>query len=358
MAYNEQNKNQIDFSGDKMQIKKTYLLFLIIGATGLLYFFIKNWVSIKNILSPFFVSALIAYLLNPMVKFFNSKGFSISLSILLVFLIVASGILFFSFYIVPLLINEFIALLQMIPFYAEEIQKLLIQLKFNYLSYLPPQVEKVLDKNLGSLNNAFTYHIDSAFKSVITILKDAVDIIIIPIVTFYFLKDKKVFKEEIERILPQKYSTKFFNILKKIDKILSKYLRAQIYISTFVAIFTMIGLSLIKVKYAFLIGVLAGILNIIPYVGPILSIIPTVLIGLLDSLTKGFWALIICLLVQQVENAFITPKIMSDSVGLHPVTVIFSLIAGGELFGIWGLLLSVPIVAMIKAIVIEIFIEK
>ncbi|AIS52331.1 hypothetical protein TKV_c11600 [Thermoanaerobacter kivui] len=341
-----------------MQSRKIYVFFSIVVLIVAFYFFIKNWVSIKEILSPFFVSALIAYLLNPFVKFFTSKGFSVSFSIFVVFLIVTLGILFFSFFIVPLLVSEFIALLKMIPFYAEEIQTFLMQLKFNYLSYLPPQFERVLDKNLGSLNTAFASQIDSAFKSAMTLLKDLVDIIVIPIVTFYLLKDKDVFKKEIERLVPQKYSFKFFNILRKIDKILSKYIRAQIYISIFVAIFTMIGLSLIKVKYAFLIGLLAGILNIIPYVGPILSVIPAVLIGLLDSLTKGFWALIICLVVQQIENAFITPKVMSDSVGLHPVTVIFSLIAGEELFGIWGLLLSVPIVAMIKAIIIEIFIEK
>ncbi|MBE3592489.1 MAG: AI-2E family transporter [Thermoanaerobacter sp.] len=341
-----------------MQVKKVYLLFLIIGAIGLLYFFIKNWVSIKNILSPFFVSALIAYLLNPMVKFFNSKGFSTFLSVLLIFLIVALVILFFSFYILPLLINEIVIFVKMIPFYTEELQKILIQLKFNYFSYLPPQFEKVLDKNLNVLNNLFVSRVDLVFKSTAAILKDLVDVIIVPIITFYLLKDKNVFEKEIERMIPSKYHDSFFALLKKIDKILSKYIRAQIYLSIFVAIFTSIGLSLIKVKYAFLIGILAGILNIIPYIGPILSIIPAVLIGLLDSLSKGFWALLVCLLVQQIENAFITPKIISDSVGLHPITVIFSLIAGEELFGLWGLLLSVPVVAIGKVIVTEIFIEK
>ncbi|KHO62336.1 permease [Thermoanaerobacter sp. YS13] len=341
-----------------MQVKKVYLLFLIIGAIGLLYFFIKNWVSIKNILSPFFVSALIAYLLNPMVKFFNSKGFSNFLSILLVFLIVALVILFFSFYILPLLINEMVIFVKMIPFYTEELQKILLQIKFNYFSYLPPQFEKVLDKNLNVLNNLFASRVDMAFKSTVAILKDIIDVIIIPIITFYLLKDKNLFKKEIEKVIPAKYHGSFSALLKKIDKILSKYIRAQIYLSIFVAIFTSIGLSLIKVKYAFLIGILAGILNIIPYLGPILSIVPAVLIGLLDSLSKGFWALFVCLLVQQIENVFITPKIISDSVGLHPITVIFSLIAGEELFGVWGLLLSVPVVAIGKVIVTEIFIEK
>nr|WP_244262818.1 AI-2E family transporter [Thermoanaerobacter siderophilus] len=246
----------------------------------------------------------------------------------------------------------------MIPFYTKELQKILIQLKFNYFSYLPPQFEKVLDKNLNALNNLFASRVDLVFKSTVAILKDIIDVIIVPIITFYLLKDKNVFEKEIERMIPSKYHDSFFALLKKIDKILSKYIRAQIYLSIFVAIFTSIGLSLIKVKYAFLIGILAGILNIIPYIGPILSIIPAVLIGLLDSLSKGFWALLVCLLVQQIENAFITPKIISDSVGLHPITVIFSLIAGEELFGVWGLLLSVPVVAIGKVIVTEIFIEK
>ncbi|ADH60813.1 protein of unknown function UPF0118 [Thermoanaerobacter mathranii subsp. mathranii str. A3] len=341
-----------------MQVKKIYLFFLIIAAIGLLYFFIKNWVSIKNILSPFFIAGLVAYLLNPMVKFFNSKGLSTFFSILLVFLIVTLGILIFSFYIFPLMINEMIAFITMIPFYIEELQNILIQLKFNYFSYLPPQFEKVLDKNLNTLNNLFASRVDMAFKSTVAILKNVIDAILVPIITFYFLKDKNLFKKEIEKIIPSKYHSSFFTLLRKIDKILSKYIRAQIYLSIFVGILTSIGLSLIKIKYAFLVGLLTGVLNIIPYIGPILSIIPAVLLGFLDSLSKGIWALVVCLLVQQIENAFITPKILSDSVGLHPITVIFSLIAGGELFGIWGLLLSVPIVAIVKAVVTEIFIEK
>lgn len=341
-----------------MQVKKMYILLLVIGAIGLLYFFIKNWASIKNILSPFFVSALIAYLLNPLVKFFNSKGISNFLSILLVFLIIALGMLFFSFIILPVLINEIIAFMRMIPFYTEELQKILIQLKFNYFSYLPPQFEKVLDKNLNALNNLFTSHVDLIFKSTIAILRGIINVIIVPIITFYILKDKNVFKQEIEEIIPSQYHDSFFSILKKIDKILSKYIRAQIYLSIFVAIFTSIGLYLINVKYAFLIGILAGILNIIPYIGPILSIIPAVLIGLLDSLSKGFWSLLVCILVQQIENVLITPKIISDSVGLHPITVVFSLLAGEELFGIWGLLLSVPVVAIGKVILTEIFADK
>ncbi|HHW56736.1 MAG TPA: AI-2E family transporter [Clostridia bacterium] len=341
-----------------MQIKKVYLLFLIIGAIGLLYFFVRNWVSIKNVLSPFFVSALIAYLLNPFVRFFNLKGFSLTLSILLVFLIVALVILFFSFYILPILANELVSFIKMIPFYTEQIQKLLDQLKFNYFSYLPPQFEKVLDKNIKALNSIFASQVDSVFKSTFAVLKDIVDIIIVPIITFYFLKDKEAFEGQIKKFFYSGYSDKFFNILSKIDKILSKYIRAQIYLSIFVAIFTSVGLSLIKVKYAFLIGALAGILNIIPYIGPILSIIPAVLIGLIDSLYKGFWALLVCILVQQVENVFVTPKVISDSVGLHPITVIFSLVAGEEFFGFWGLLLSVPIVATIKVVVTEIFFKE
>ncbi|MBE3579622.1 MAG: AI-2E family transporter [Caldanaerobacter subterraneus] len=341
-----------------MEMKnKVYIIWFLI-VLGIFYIFIKNWVSIKSILSPFFVSILMAYLLNPFVRYFTSKGFTLTFSILTVFFIVAAAILIFSYYVFPILIGELASFVKVVPEYLRELNSVLNHFKFNYLSNLPPNIENAVEKNLNALTAGVTSSVDTFFKSAVGMLKGFVDIVIIPILTFYFLKDKDIFLTQVECLIPLKYREKIFSLLFKVDRILSKYLRAQVYLSIFVGALTGLGLALVKVRYAFLLGVIAGILNIIPYIGPILSILPAVAIGLMDSIFKGLWAFAICLLIQQVENVFVTPKVMGDSVGLHPVTVIFALLLGEELFGVWGLLFSVPVAAILKEVFTEIFLDK
>ncbi|MGB9809277.1 MAG: AI-2E family transporter, partial [Caldanaerobacter sp.] len=247
---------------------------------------------------------------------------------------------------------------KMLPEYIKELNFILNNFKFLYLSNLPPDIENAIERNLNSLTAGMASFVDAFFKSTISMLKGFTELIIIPILTFYFLKDKGVFLKEFENLIPPIYRDRFFILLFKVDRILSKYLRAQVYLSIFVGALTGLGLALVKVRYAFLLGVIAGILNIIPYIGPILSIVPAVAIGFMDSIFKGLWAFAICLFIQQVENVFVTPKVMGDSVGLHPVTVIFVLILGEEFFGIWGLLFSVPVAAILKEVFTEIFLDK
>jgi predicted PurR-regulated permease PerM len=343
---------------DKIKMKRKVYFIWFLVALGVIYVFIKNWVSIKSILSPFFVSMLLAYLLHPFVRYFNSKGFSMTFSILIVFFMVTAALLIFSYYVLPILIGELLSFVKILPEYIKELNLILNSFKFLYLSNLPPDIEKVIEKNINLLTKEITSFVDAFFKSTIGMLKGFAELIIIPILTFYFLKDKGMFLKELENLVPPAHKERFFIILFKVDKILSKYLRAQLYLSIFVGIFTGLGLGIIKVRYAFLLGVISGILNIIPYIGPILSIVPAVAIGLMDSIFKGLWALGICLFIQQVENMFITPRVMGDSVGLHPVTVIFVLILGEEFFGVWGLLFSVPVAAILKEVFTEIFLDK
>jgi len=113
-------------------------------------------------------------------------------------------------------------------------------------------------------------------------------------------------------------------------------------------LFTTIALILIKVKYAFILGIFAGIANIIPYFGPFIGIVPTILFALMDSTGKALYAAGAFILIQQIESGFLTPRIIGKSVGIHPVYVILSLIVGGRLMGILGLVMAVPVLAAIK----------
>ncbi len=111
-----------------------------------------------------------------------------------------------------------------------------------------------------------------------------------------------------------------------------------------------IGLFIIKVKYPIILGIVGGIANIIPYFGPIIGAVPAVAVALIQSPVKALWTIIVFTIVQQIDNAFISPKIIEGRLGLHPVTTILAVLAGGEFLGITGMLVAVPIVAILKVI--------
>lgn len=342
-----------------LKINKKHVIYTVMFLLSIIFTFymFKNWSSVKNIVFPIIFSCLSAYILSPFVQFFESKGFSPTVSILAVYLIIGILILFVILYIVPLLSNELTLFFKMLPAYINEIENVIRKIKAEFLVYLPPEFENVINKNMYRLRELFTAKVDDLIQGIVALFQKALDFIIIPIITFYILKDKRIFREELKDILPEKNKKLFLLILKDINSVLSKYIRGQIYVSAFVTVFTILGLLIIKIKYAILIGILAGILNIIPYFGPMIGIIPAIMMGLLDSIYKGIWAFFVFIIVQQLENTIFIPKIMSDSVGLHPITIIISLIIGEQFFGIWGLIFAVPIVAIIKVILKDVFIE-
>jgi len=130
-----------------------------------------------------------------------------------------------------------------------------------------------------------------------------------------------------------------------------KFIRGHLLVASMVGVLTSLGLALVGVKFYLLLGIIAGIADLIPYFGPIIGAIPAVGLALLNSSQQALYVLLVMVVVQQVENNLLSPKILGDSVGLHPVVVIFVLLAGGHLFGILGMLLAVPLTAILRILV-------
>lgn len=342
-----------------MRISSKYYIYIleIIVLTILIYFIHKNISEIMEILTPILISTILAYLINPFVQYFETKGLKKVPSILLVYALILLIMILAIFFILPLVFNEISNLLKMLPKYIDELLKNVDNAKIYYSKLLPKGFELLLNKRIESLNTIAVKKLDILIQELISLSTHILDLIVTPIITFYVLKDKDILKNELKEIIPESKKSTLLRILKDLDNVMSKYIRGQIYISLFVTLLTSIGLMIIKVRYSIVIGIIAGVLNIIPYFGPILGAIPAVTIGLIDSFYKGIWAFIIFFLVQQVESAILAPKIMSDSVDLHPITVIITLLVGEQFFGIWGLLFSLPVVAMIKVILKDILIE-
>ncbi|MCB2292814.1 AI-2E family transporter [Clostridium algoriphilum] len=172
-------------------------------------------------------------------------------------------------------------------------------------------------------------------------------------ISFYLLKDyeffKKLYLNSVSLIMKESKFRGLNKTLFEINNIMSSFIRGQLLDGLIVGLISSIGLSILGLDFAFLIGLTAGIANIIPYVGPLIGCIPAIIIGLLSpNPIMALWAVLLLLAVQQLDSAVISPKIVGDSMGLHPIFVIMAITIGGSIAGILGMLLSVPIAGIIK----------
>ena len=329
----------------KVNIKLINIIILAV----MIYVVLRYGITIGNMLKPFIIAAAISYLLNPVVKVFEKKGIRRIFGVLIVYLIFISIILLLSFVLVPKLIKEISVLALNIPQYSSQIQEILKKFQDSYMnSGLPESFKDVIDDNIIMLQGMILSLLQSIANGIIEVFSQLFNIIIVPVIAFYMLKDSEYFKNQFILLLPKTKRTKFIMLLRDIDNVFGKYIRGQIIVGSFVGVFTTVALIMIKVKYAFILGIFAGISNIIPYFGPFIGIVPTILLALLDSSGKALYAAGAFILIQQIESGFLTPRIIGKSVGIHPVYVIMSLIIGGKLLGVIGLIMAVPVLAAIK----------
>ncbi len=313
----------------KILLTATFFILLIYA----LYF-------LKDILTPVFVSMFIAYLLDPIVDRLE-KRFSRVFSIIILILIFLSVIAVIILFVVPAFIDEFNKLAKNFPLYLHKIKLLIGKASFlvdhlqEYLNKIVPHAAQVANNILNNTVNLFM---------------NFFNLLLIPIFTFYFLKDFDNMRFNILDKVPLKYKDKFIDISMKIDESVSSFIRGQLLICTILAMLYSTGLLIIKLDLALIIGIFSGFATIIPYFGFVTGIIFSVIIAFLQfhTLNAVISVVIVFAIVQTLESFLITPKILGDKVGLHPVVVILSLMIFGKIFGFVGLILAIPLASVLK----------
>lgn len=322
----------------------------------------------KAAIIPLLIGIIIAYMLIPLVKLLRKKMRKI-FAVSLTYIIFLSIIFVLLFFIIPLVIEQFKIFIEKIPFYLEGITKFLnnflknnLILKnlgnitgFNFVPANSQEITKYILNNFN-LNNI------NIFQSATTVTKTAFNIflnfIIGPVLGFYILKDTDIIIKTFIKIIPHNYKYQAVNVISKINNVFGKYVRGQLIISLIVGSLCTIVLLILRVDFAVLLGFIAGLFNLIPFLGPIIGAIPAALTALFISPIKALLVILLFIAVQQIDNYFISPNIMKHQVGVHPGVIIFSLIAGGAIFGWLGLLLAVPAIAIIQELLRYYLIEK
>ncbi len=207
-----------------------------------------------------------------------------------------------------------------------------------------------IQKNISSMEASVTRKLREYIFSSIHFVMYFFDFVLAMIIAYYYIKDSEIIKNTFLSLVPKRLRPCFTMTGKDINKVLSYFIRGQILTAIILGTIETIILLILKVKYALILGFLGGISNLIPYFGPIIATIPPVAVSLLDSPTKAIWVIVAYIIVQQIDNAFISPKIIEGNLGLHPVITLLAVLVGGEFFGIVGMFLAVPIAAVLKII--------
>lgn len=299
---------------------------------------------------PFLLASIMAYILMPAVNWLTQKKFSRLKAIIIVYGIIILVFSLIVYYIIPLILGEISQAGTLLPYYFKLFNDIEKIVQKRYSEYLPPQLETAIIDNIGKINKQISVIIGNGIKTLISIMSQSVNFILSPIIAFYILKDSKYLYEQFLMLFPGRYRQTISELLKEIDKVIKGFVNGQLLVALFVAIVTSIGLYAIGLNFAILIGIIAGILNIVPYLGPIVSGGLAVIAGLIQSPYKALSAVVIFIIVHQIESGILSPKIVGESVGLHPVVIIFSLLIGEEFFGVWGMFFAIPVVATIKVI--------
>ncbi|WP_371370760.1 AI-2E family transporter [Sporomusa aerivorans] len=306
---------------------------------------------VRSGLYPFLIAFVLAYLLNPAVSYLEDKGLSRALAIILLYVVLFTVVVVGGGRLIPLFVRDLESFSSELPHILEKGQDFFYLIQNHYQnSVLPYSMRMAIDDSLASLLQEGQNLTRNLAQGVMSLITHFIGLAITPILAFYFLHDWHQIKDIIRKLVPSHCQNEFFSALKDIDRVLSGVIRGQITVAIIVGVLVSSGLYLLHVPFALLIGIAAGILDIVPYFGAFIGAAPAVALALLESSLLALKVTLLFFFIHQLEGSIISPKILGESVGLHPLTVIFFLFAGGELFGIAGMLLGVPAAAVGKVI--------
>ncbi|MCW5588377.1 MAG: AI-2E family transporter [Legionellales bacterium] len=327
---------------------------IIIGFFFVVIFLIYH---LSAVLVPFLTAALIAYLFDPLVDFLQRLRISRTIGVVIVFIILFFIMILCVFSLLPLLQKQISLIINRFPQFLENIQQTLIP-------WLQEHLGLNLHLDLGQVKNAVTQHWQQAGNVAVSVMSAVThsglavlafftNLILIPVVTFYLLRDWDRLIAGIQRLLPRPQEPIISALAKQCDEVIAAFLRGQLLVMLGLGIIYTLGLLMIGLDVAVIIGMLAGLMSIVPYLGFIVGMIAASLAAYLQfhDVIHLIYVLIVFAVGQTVESSVLTPILVGDKIGLHPVAVIFAILVGGQFFGFTGVLLALPVAAVTMVLI-------
>lgn len=322
--------------------RQILIIFYAIVALILIYF-------LSPILTPFIFGALLAYLANPLVHRLQRRKVPHLLSVVIVFFLLIMVVLIIVLMLIPLIQNQVNILIDSLPQITGWIQNTFMPWAHSVVSL------KTIQEGVSSSFTKAGGVVSTVLSSSYAVIEWAINIVLIPVVTFYLLRDWDQVCNAVKSVLPRSIKPTTLKIAHQCDEVLSAFFRGQLLVMFSLCLIYGIGLSLIGLNVGLMIGVIGGILSIVPYLGSLFVLVTASLASIVQYGTWEhlLWVLAVFLLGQGIEGYVLSPYFVGQRIGLHPVVVIFAVMAGGVLLGFFGVLIALPAAAVFKVLLLN-----
>jgi len=335
----------------KLSDSQKWFLLAVLATGGWLVYLLSP------VLTPFLVSALLAYLGDPLVDRLEAYKFSRTFGVLVVFLVMFLIGLIFLLVMIPLLEKQIAVLMIKVPLMIDKFQEGILPRIARFAGFETPTLDtsafkRAIIANWESLSGTVGGVFGTITHSGLKILNWLAFVLLIPVVTFYLLRDWDVLVGKIQDLLPRKIEPTVSRLAKECDDVLAQFFRGQLSVMMALAVIYTVGLMIVGLDLAFLIGILSGLVSFVPYLGFIVGIVIASLSAVMQfhDFIHVIYVAIVFGIGQALEGMVLSPLLVGDRIGLHPVAVIFAVMAGGQLFGFFGVLLALPVAAVIMVI--------
>jgi len=314
----------------------------------------------RVIFAPIALALVVVYLLNPLVTRLERRGVRRGYGVAIIyvaFVAVVGGALTL---LIPVIAHQITGFIDKLPTYVQDatdaINRFAARRHIKYRIHLSnADIQAYVFKNKETIVGVLG-GVRSFAASLIHIL---ITVIIGVILSVYILLDLPKIQRGIRSMLPEGRRDEITGLAEKIGGALGGFFRGQLLVATFVGVASAVGLTLVKVPFAAVVGLIAGVFNLVPLIGPFIGAIPAVILGLLSGEPiRALWGALVLLGVQQIDNHIISPNVMGRTVKLHPITVMLTLLAAGSMFGIFGMLIAIPTIAALKAVATHVWSKR
>ncbi len=313
----------------------------ILGVSALMWL-------LSPILAPFLAAAILAYIFDPLVDRLELRGVSRTLGTVIAVLLLLLGVIALLLIILPLFAKESAQLTQEFPGFVEK-------LKTNFIPWLNERLGVAIALDISSFRQFVTENASDAsgiakkiFASVgiggLAVVGFLINLLLIPVVLFYVLRDWDVLIANIDESIPRRFHATISTVCREIDAVLSEFLRGQLSVMAIMAMFYVVGLKLVGLELALPVGLITGLLVFIPYLGSGTGLLLGTVAAVMQfpSINGVAFVWAVFTVGQLIEGLVVTPWLVGDRIGLHPVVVLFALLAFGQIFGFFGVLLALP----------------
>lgn len=310
----------------------------------LILFFVFLYI-LQDVIIIFLFSIVIASAVTPFANWLDNKGLPRLLGVLMLYLALFGALIFVLSLVVPYVADEISQLSTTLPKVVERLSSSLENVQQGSPQYFDfvSEIQNILD----SFSIYLQQSSQSVFGIIVSIFGGVVSFIAIIVIAFYLSVMKRGIESFIESVVPANQEAYVMDLWKRSELKVGRWLQGQLLLALIVGLTVYIGLSLMGIKYALVLGIIAMVLEIVPIVGPVLAAIPAVFLAFLQDPSLGLWVLLFYIIMQQLENHLLVPVVLGKTTGLNPIVVIMALLIGNQIAGISGMILSVPIATII-----------